>query len=351
MRRLLRALLFVAPFALTLGTLGWFLTQTPWAQPMVEKSAEAIRRDLSAALARAVTPEWLAAEMATALAAEDLDRALFLTELAARQEIAVPETLAAGVAALEAAETGMLRTAGDCGRCMIDIGQCERLSLIAACGVPFELSPAGDVNALRRAGVAWWSEEEIDRLDAGLAVVGLAATGAVLASGGTSATVKAGAGMLRAARRLGTLTPDFARVLGDLARVDLKPGRIAPYFLGRASLDEVADMGKVAALGAVASDLGRVAARTSLTDAVVLMRHVDSAEDAARLARVSDAMGPSTRAGFDVLGKGRVFRGLVRLSDLALATLAAVYALALQLLVAAADAMGRAMLRLGRRYA
>ena len=71
MRRLLRALLFVAPFALTLVTLGWFLTQTPWAQPMVEKSAEAVRRDLSAALARAVTPEWLAAEMATALAAED----------------------------------------------------------------------------------------------------------------------------------------------------------------------------------------------------------------------------------------------------------------------------------------
>ena len=349
MRRTIRAILFLAPFALTFCTLGFLVTRTPWVQPMVEKSVEAVQRDLSAALARAVTPEWLAQELDVALASDDLDRALFLRELAERQEVAMPEDLAVRVDALEAAETGVLRTAGECGRCMMDIGQCPRLGLIAACGVPFELSPAGDVNALRRAGVAWWNEDEIDRLDAGLAVVGLAATGAILVSGGSSATVKAGAGLLRSARRLGTLTPDFARVMGDMGRVDLRPGRIGPYLLGRAPLDEVADMGKVAALGAVASDLGRVAARTSLTDAVVLMRHVDSAEDAARLARAADAMGPATRASFDVLGKGRVFRGLVRLSDLAIVALVVAYAALIQVLVLVADMLGRGLFRMARR--
>ncbi|GGL52374.1 hypothetical protein [Wenxinia marina] len=338
-------LLTLAPVALTITALLLLLTQSPFTAPFVDRTADEARRQLTVALSREVTAEWVAAEMGAALEAGDLDRARLVAGLAERFGREVPPDLAEEYAALEEAETGLWATTRTCARCAADIAECPRLDLLAACGIPVEISPVGDANALRRAGVAWWREEEIDRLDVGLAIVGLGATTLVVASGGSSLTVKAGAGLLRVARRMDTLRPAFVADLSRLSDVGLRPARITPYLLGRAELDEVADMTRVAALGAVAADLGRIVERTSVADAVHLMRHVDGAEDAARVARAADVMGPQTRATFDALGKGRVFRALVRLTDLAIVAAAALYALVLQLALLAAERLGRATLR------
>ena len=102
---------------------------------------------------------------------------------------------------------------------------------------------------------------------------------------------------------------------------------------------------RLARVEAVAGDLARVAGRTSVTDGVLLLRHVDTAEDAARLARVAEAAGPKTRRFFDVLGKGRVFRALVRLSDLALTAAALIWATVAQALLALAGWAGGRVFR------
>ena len=46
-------------------------------------------------------------------------------------------------------------------------------------------------------------------------------------------------------------------------------------------------------------------------------RHVDDAADARRLARMSEALGPKTLGRIEVLGKARLFRLGLRLSDVA----------------------------------
>ncbi|WP_282026018.1 hypothetical protein [Limimaricola cinnabarinus] len=346
--RLLDRLLAVLPLGLTALALALLLSQNPFAAPYLERGTEAVALELRAALAREVTPDWYVAGMDRALLAEDLDAMRMIAATGARHGIAPSPALLGRMQALEARETGALAAARDCAVCAADITACPRVALLAMCGVTVEMTPLGDLNALRRAGQAAIAGEEIDRIEVALAGVGLGATGLVLASGGTSATVKVGATALRLARRMGKVSEGFAAELRRLSDVGFRPDRLDDLALGRVGIDEVADAAKLARVDELASDLGHVAAKTSLTDAVLMLEHVDDAADARRLARLSDAAGPETRATLDILGKGRAFRALVRLSDLAIGAAALVWLLAGQLLILVGERIGRLMLALLR---
>ncbi|MGX9848109.1 hypothetical protein [Limimaricola litoreus] len=346
--RLLDRFLAVLPLGLSAVALALLLSQNPFAAPYLERGTEALALELRAALAREVTPEWYMAGMDRALLAEDLDAMRMIAATGARHGIAPSPALLGRMQALEARETGALAAARDCAVCAADITACPRVALLAMCGVTVEMTPLGDLNALRRAAKAGIAGEEIDRIEVALAGVGLGATGLVLASGGTSATVKVGATALRLARRMGKVTEGFAAELRRLSDVGFRPNRLDDLALGRVGIDEVADAAKLARVGELASDLGHVAAKTSLTDAVLMLEHVDDAADARRLARLSDAAGPETRATLDILGKSRAFRALVRLSDLAIGAAALIWLVAGQLLIFLGERIGRLLLALLR---
>ncbi|WP_333830088.1 hypothetical protein [Pararhodobacter sp.] len=328
-----------------LGT-GAVLQQSPFTAPFVERSTHDVQRALERATARTVTPEWLLPRLTEALAEEDRDRVTMLTALAQDHAITLPAPLPEQIAAFEAAQEGWLRGATDCALCAYDIMSCPSITLIGACAVPVELTPLGDINALRRAAVAALSGEEPDQLEVGLAVVGLGATGLVVVSGGSTVTLKAGATMLRLARRLGTLTPGLMRSLRSASDIPVVWSRMPDFALGRAPLSAVTDTARLSDLGRMTQNVGTLGRNTSTADALVLLRHVDSAEDAARMARLSTAAGPGTRRTVEVLGKTRAFRALVRLSNAAIAALALIYALALQLLLLAGSWAGSRLLRM-----
>ncbi|MBI1417720.1 MAG: hypothetical protein GC146_10905 [Limimaricola sp.] len=349
MRRALRLLLWVAPFGTTVLFALWTLTQNPFAQPLVARSAVEVQRALDRALAGTVTPDWLRGELAAALDSGDYDRVVTLQQIAADQGLAPDAEMQARIDTLTAERTGTWATIQGCAQCMADIATCPSLTLMATCALPLELSPLGDLNTLRREAMNWAAGDDVDRIDVTLAFVGLAATGAIVLSGGTTTSVKIGTTALRLARRLGTLTPRFARELARLADIGLRPAMIGAWAIGRAPLDEVVDTVRLGRLADVGGDIAKVAGHTSLTDTIVLMRNVDTAEDAAKLAKTATAMGPKTRRVIAVLGKNRVFRALVRLSHLTIAALAALYLSALQALAFLAHLVGRRAFRQARR--
>jgi len=137
-------------------------------------------------MARNVSMEWLMPRVRQAIDAEDLMQLDLLLGIANDHGLLVPRPVLDEIIALDEAASGLFARTSACGACAIDVTACETFSQIGVCAVPFELTPAGDVNALRRAGVAYVSGEDVDRLDVGLAILGLGATGAVLASGGSS---------------------------------------------------------------------------------------------------------------------------------------------------------------------
>ena len=337
LHRLLRA----APLLATAAALLWVLSENPFARPLVARSATELRRALDRAVAGRVDAPWLNAELARALEAGDADRAPLLLQVAAEQVPPVaPDAALAEAADALAAET-TAHAARDCLICMAEAGSCRSLTRIGLCLVPFELTPAGDLNALRQEAWAWLKGREVDELNAGLAIVGLGATASLVLTGGGSASAKAGATALRVARRIGALSPRFLGELSDLARLNLRPAGLWRYVRGQGPLDAALDTARLARLESLGADLTVVARNTSVAETLVLLRHVETAKDAARLARVSEAAGRDTRRYFEVLGKRRVFARLVRLGDLALTAAALIYGLALQLLTLAAGRLGR----------
>lgn len=351
---MIRALARTAILIWTLACLaasGVILARHPFAAPMVERTGAEARAALARAVAATVSPEWLAPRLAAAVAEGDADAAALHLELAAEHGIALPEDLHAEAEALVAARGGTWETAADCAACAWDITACRTLAQIGACAIPVELSPLGDLNALRRAGTDWITGAEVDEVEAGLALVGLAATGAILVSGGTSLTLKAGATALRMARRTGALTPGLGRALADAGRGLIRWQELPAVLGRRVPVETAVDQARWAALGAMAADIGRIAARTSPAEALTLLRHAEDGADLARLARLAEAAGPDTRKSLAVLGKARAFRTLARLSDLALAAVGALALLAAQvgaLLASAAKLLLRRALGPGR---
>ncbi len=345
----LRAALALLPFALTLASAGWFLLQSPFATPVIARSTDQIEAALTRAMAREVTLAWILPRLQEAVLLEDLDRLDLLLGLANDHGILLPRPMVEDIAALNARVSGWLARTTACGACAIDITACETVAQIGVCAVPFELTPAGDLNAIRRAGQDYLSGVAVDRLDLGLAIVGLGATGAVLATGGTSYSVKAGTSLLRAARSLGTLTPAFATQLRALVGDAVRWDRVGDLVRGRLGPQAVVNSAQVAELADLGADLQRIAQHTSLAETVTLLRHVDSAEDAARLARVTESMGPRSRGAFEVLGPSRVLRATTRISSLAIGAALSMYLVALQVLVFITQQGALAGLRWGAR--
>jgi len=74
----------------TWGVTGWTLSQHPFAEPVIARTADEARRALDRAVARQASADWLVAEIEAALAADDpLDIAL-LVEIADTRGIVLP---------------------------------------------------------------------------------------------------------------------------------------------------------------------------------------------------------------------------------------------------------------------
>lgn len=348
MKRAIHLTLHLAPFLLTLFCVAWVTTQSPFAAPFVERSNQQLKAALTRAMAREITPQWMRDRAHTAILEENLFEIEMLKAMSEDYNVPIPQQIQLEMDEIVAAQSGYLASALSCGECAFDISSCPTLSQIGMCAVPFEMTPAGDLNALRRAGAAYLAGSEVDQLDVGLAVVGLGATGAVIVSGGSSYTLKAGTSLMRMARRLGALTPLLAGRLTGLMRDAVRWDRFGDFARLRIGPAELVDSAKLGELANIGGSLNRVAESTSIADTMLLMRHVDTAEDAARLARVSEAAGPKTRGIFEVLGKSRVMRATIRLSDLAVGAAVAMYALAMQILIFCGQQCGNICLRSAR---
>ena len=306
---LARLALGLAALATALAN-GWALSQHPFAAPMRDRTEAELRVALDRALAAEVDAPWLSPRLDDAVADGDADRAEILLRLADRQGIAVDD---AAARALVDARTGWR----GCGRCAMDPAACATMGQLASCSLPVELTPVGDVNALRRAGVAWAAETPVDRLDVALALVGLGATGAVVVSGGGGVAVKAGATVLRVARRAGRVGRALETSLGAAARGVVRWDRIGEVVRGRRAASEAVDAARIGVLSAAAGDVTRMAKAAGPGEAIALLRHADDPADLSRLARVAEAAGDGARPAMHALGPARVLRMTARLTDLA----------------------------------
>lgn len=319
--RLLLALLVAGSLAAT----GWSVAQVA-ANPLLRAVVERQGADLAAALDRAMaqdaTPERVAARLAVLLdeAPRNWIAIAAVEEVAAEREIALPPGLIARRTVLWDSDAGWLARSGRCLSCVWDVSTCS-LTNALVCQAPVAITPVGDVAGVTRAGVAWVGGYDIDRIDLTLSLVGLGATAAFVASGGSSVTVKLGAGLIKTARGMRLLSPRLTALLADTARRGVDWAAF-----GR--MDTLADPARVlradvvAPLAAIAADLGRINGATDMARTLHLLRHIDGANDARRIADAAAAVGPRVVGQLEVLGKARFLRAGLRWADAAWAMLA-----------------------------
>lgn len=317
MKRIARALLLifcVASLAVSLRS-GLEIAGNPVLSPLIDRSHAEIEALTDRMVARTATPERLS-ELITARLSESPRNWVALEALA---DVARAQGQPLPPAYDEAwnEDSGLMALSGDCLRCIWDIATCT-LSTALICKAPILLTPVEDVRGVVRAGADYSLGQPIDQLDLGLSVLGLGATAALVATGGSSATVKAGAATVRLARGMGRLSPGLtARMMGAVTDgirwADLPKVRNA---------DDATALLRIETLRPLATelgDLGRVATATGPTHALHLLPLVDNATDARRLALASEALGARTVSRAEVLGKSRLLRATVRYHDTAIA--------------------------------
>jgi hypothetical protein len=289
------------------------LAQNPFLVPFAALGAEAARAAIDRAIDATVDEGWISAELARAVAADDADRTDSMLALAAERDIPVPPDLAAAAAA-----QGSLRnTILSCGACAWDPMQCRGARELAVCALPVELTPLGDINALRRQAAVAMAGGEVDRLEAGLAAAGLASTVIVAGIG-----VKTGATLVRVARRADRLSPAFVRRLGRAADLEIAWSRVDDLVLRRVELPEVLNLRRLERLSGIAGDVARVIAHTSMEDALALLPRIDGPEELRRLARLSEVAGETTRPAVETLGLSRAIRTVTLVTDAVLGVVA-----------------------------
>ena len=304
----------------TLLMLGVSLVRNPFAVPWVERETEALALRIDRMIATEVDRDWVDTRLDAALAEEprDWSRINLIQEIARKEKFPPDPALVARVDSARESDTEMLRRTERCLRCALDVADCPDPGTLAACNLPLELTPVGDVNALRRNFQAWTTGDPTDQLEVGLAVVGLGAAAAAVFTGGGSLPVKAGASALRVARRTGNLTESFQAALsGQVRALDFQWKEVPVWLVRGDGIDAlVRNPEALSRFRTTVADLGRIHHETgSYAETIGLLRHIDSPAEAGRLAHLVEAGGQRARAAIEVLGKSRALRATRRLSD------------------------------------
>ena len=325
-----------------------------WADPALSPYRDAAAQEIEATLDRHladIAPDAIPARIAARLAEDPRNWIALdaLDALAQERGQTLPPALRAAFDTARAEDAGFFANAANCAACAYDPAACA-LSNVFLCHAPIALTPIGDMAAITRGAIAYMAGEEVDRIDVTLAIVGLGATVTVVATGGTSLVAKAGASGLKLARNMGRLSPRLNATLARAATdgVDWMALRRA------GSMDDIAASLRAEAFApvvSIAADLERLRAATDTTTALHLLPFVDDATDAARLARAAEALGPRITARAEVLGKSRLLRATVRLTDTAFALIGGLMGLILSAGILLANALQTRLFAALRRAA
>lgn len=352
MRSLLRVLLLLAVMASLALTLN--AAQRLATGPELAIYRDALASEIVAAtdraLAERVTPDALVTRISARLGQTPRDWVVIdaLTDLATERGIPLPDDLVDRLQSQRATDNSLIATAQSCGACVMNSAACT-VTLVLMCRAPVDLTVVGDLAGIARAGTAYATGAPVDDIDLALSITGLGATALVVATGGSSLAVKAGAGLAKIARGMGRMSDGLAALTRGAIRNGVDWAAL-PAIRSTDDLARAIRADALAPLASVAADLTRLQSATGTARALHLLPLVTDPNSARRLANAAEALdGPRLVARADLLGPARLMRATVRLSDAALSFAASLLATLTLIALFIAGAIKSAILRRLRR--
>lgn len=321
MRRVARCLALtlrlsaVATLALSL----WLLWQTPVAQYFRAATVPEVRLAIDRLSGRDFDQAWLDSTVSEALEASPIDWPLIESAqaLGAGRGLGLSPAVADDLRGARAQQSTVQARAANCVACAAGDASCEMSGDGLACALGIELTPIGDIRVLLREGQAYARNQPVDDVSVALASVGLGATAAILISGGGSAAIKGGIALTRIARRAGHLTPALMARLSRLGARAIdwnKMPKTAAQALDPKAYRAAIRGGVLAAGASLFTDLDRMRQAVPAPQAFRLLRQIDTARDARRMALLTEGAGVRSLAIVQRIGKSRAFRLTIRLS-------------------------------------
>ena len=307
--------LFLAGSLAVTGVTLYRVSQNPALTPFIDRTTAEITAATDRLMAAQATPARITERLNALLAEPDHNWIAIdaLLDVAAERGLPLAPDLAARLQTARDADTSLLATASACAACAYDPAQCT-LSATLICQAPMALTPLGDLAGITLEATNYATGAQVDQINLTLSLVGLAATGMMLATGGTSATVKIGASTAKLARRMGLISPRLTALMLHAAKTGVNWAALP----AARSMDDLAATLRPAILRpvtAILSDAGRIAGTLPPTQTLHLIRYIDDATDARHLANATQALGPKTIGRIEVLGKSRLLRATAKYSN------------------------------------
>ena len=274
---------------------------------------EAIKRELRPV----ATTATLDARVNEALDQADVDEAAMYLEIADYMQRPMPEETRARLREAVVRSATFAHNAAGFANGFVK-GEGTTIAELAG-AVTADLTVVGDIRDITGEGSKMIRGHEYNRLVLGLSVVGLAATGATVASGGGGVPAKLGVSILKVGARMGTLTAEFAATLLRLSREAVNLNGVGTILLRTRRADFIgaedaliayARGVREAEIFPVVSKLGAIGDNVGPGETVRLLRYVRTTENLDDVALMSTRLGKKTRGIIELTGKTslRAFR-------------------------------------------
>lgn len=173
-----------------------------------------IEKAVQADLAAASSPDLINQKIVAALERDDVDEADMYVAIAEFMNYELPPETLTKLDDAHALSATVVRNTWQFGEGFAT-GEADTNAGLAG-AVASDLTVVGDVRDIAAEGTKLLQGEPYNELILGLSVVGIGVTATTIATGGGGVVVKAGVSLLKAARRTGRLTAEFAQTLTRL---------------------------------------------------------------------------------------------------------------------------------------
>jgi hypothetical protein len=296
--RLGLALLFLTVIGVALAYFTGFGFSIP-----IEKAVQA---DLSAA----ASPTLINEKIVAALERDDVEEADMYFEIAKFMNYEMPAETMAKMDDAHALSATVVRNTWQFGEGFVT-GQAESNAGLAG-AVTSDLTVVGDVRDIAGEGGKMMAGQEYSDLVLGLSVVGIGVTAATVATGGGGIVVKAGISLLKAAKRTGKLTKEFAESMTRMAREAVNMP-LLQQTLRKTDLKDLkatervfTDYGRnvrAARLLPVLNKMGEINQTVGPAETIRLMKFVRTSENLDDVAGMTKRFGIKSRGIMELTGK------------------------------------------------
>ena len=274
-----------------------------------------------AELMAAATPGRINIKILEALEKDDIEEADMYADIGKYLKYEIPADTTRRLDEAHSMSATVVRNTWDFGTGFVT-GEGDSTAGLAG-AVTSDLTVIGDVRDIATEGGKWLAGKDYNELVIGLSMVGIAATGLTVATGGGGIIAKAGVSILKAAKRAGKLTTEFAEVLLRMTRDAvnmpvlrevLRSSDLTDFARTQRTLTEYARGVRGAKLFPMLSRIGDMNKAVGPAETIRLMKYVKKGEELEDVALMTERYGVKTRGIIELTGKAslRAFKTAFR---------------------------------------